>query len=83
VLGSGDDQALRLHVAAALREAGIAVRPDGSSRRLGKQLESAAKAGARWAVILGEGDALALKDLHSGEQRDEVTVQEVVAAVSE
>jgi histidyl-tRNA synthetase len=83
VLGTGDDHALRLHVAAALREAGVAVRPDGSSRRLGKQLESAAKAGARWAVILGEGDVLALKDLDGGEQRDGVTVQEVVAAVSE
>ena len=83
VLGTGDDHAMRLRVAAALREAGVAVRPDGSSRRLGKQLESAAKAGARWAVILGEGDALALKDLDSGDQRDGVSIQEVVAAVSE
>ena len=83
VLGSGDDHIRRLRVSAALREAGVAVRPDGSSRRLGKQLESAAKAGARWAVIVGEGEALALKDLDSGEQRDTVSVQEVVAAVSE
>ena len=83
VLGTGEDHALRLHVAAALREAGVSVRPDGSSRRVGKQLESAAKAGARWAVILGEGEDLALKDLESGEQRDGVTIQEVVTAVSE
>lgn len=83
VVGTGDDHIRRLRVAAALREAGVAVRPDGSSRRLGKQLESAAKAGARWAVIVGEGEALALKDLDSGEQRDDVSVQEVVAAVSE
>ena len=83
VLGSGDDHVQRLRVAAALREAGAAVRPDGSSRRLGKQLESAAKAGARWAVIVGEGDVMALKDLDSGEQRDDVSIREVVAAVSE
>lgn len=83
VLDSDDDQARRLRVAAELRDAGVAVRPDGSSRRLGKQLESAAKAGARWAVILGEGDAIALKDLDNGDQRDGVSIQEVVAAVSE
>ena len=57
VIGATDDQARRLRVAATLREAGLAVRPDGSSRKLGKQLESAAKAGARWAVIIGEGEA--------------------------
>jgi histidyl-tRNA synthetase len=83
VLGTDDDHVRRLRVAAALREAGVAARPDGSSRRLGKQLESASKAGARWAVILGEGDVMALKDLDSGEQRDEVSIHEVVAAVSE
>jgi len=83
VLGSGDDHARRLQVAAALREAGIAVRLDGSSRKLGRQLESASKAGARWAVILGEAEVAALKDLASGEQRDGVSIQEVVAAVSE
>ena len=83
VLGTGDDHISRLRVAITLREAGVAVRPDGSSRRLGRQLESAAKAGARWAVIVGDGEALALKDLDSGQQRDNVSVQEVVAAVSE
>ena len=82
VLGTGDDQARRLRIAGALRDAGVAVRPDGSSRKLGRQLESAAKAGARWAVIIGEGEAMALKDLASGEQRDDVSIEEVVAAVS-
>jgi histidyl-tRNA synthetase len=71
VLGTGDDLADRLRVAASLREAGLAVRPDGSSRKLGKQLESAAKAGAAWAAIvgdeLGEG-RIGLKDLATGEQ---------------
>ena len=78
----GADQATRLRISAALRDAGVAVRPDGSSRKLGRQLESASKAGARWAVIVGEGTALALKDLAGGEQRDEVSIADVIAAVS-
>ena len=71
VVGTGDDHADRLRVTATLREAGLAVRPDGSGRRLGKQLEAGAKAGARWAVIIGEELArgeVGLKDLATGEQ---------------
>ena len=83
VLGAGEDQAGRLRVASALRDAGLAVRPDGSPRKLGKQIESAAKAGARWAVIIGDGEALALKDLDGGEQRDDLSLADVVSAVSE
>jgi histidyl-tRNA synthetase len=82
VLGADDDHVTRLRVAGRLRDAGLAVRPDGSSRRLGRQLESAAKAGSRWAVIVGEDDGVALKDLASGEQRDGMTIEDVVAAVS-
>jgi histidyl-tRNA synthetase len=59
-------------VGAALREAGLRVRIDGSARKLGRQLESAAKLGARWAVIVGEeldrGDVI-VRDLESREQR--------------
>ncbi|MEA2651391.1 MAG: histidyl-tRNA synthetase [Chloroflexota bacterium] len=83
VLGATDDQAARLRVAATLRDAGLAVRPDGSTRKLGKQLESAAKGGARWAVIIGEGQKVALKDLDSGEQRDNLALEDVASAVSE
>lgn len=72
VLGtSGDDHAGRLRVATLLRDAGLAVRADGSSRKLGKQLESAAKAGATRAVIIGEElatDSVILKMLGTGEQ---------------
>jgi histidyl-tRNA synthetase len=50
---------------------GLRVRPDGSGRKLGKQLESAVKAGAAWAVILGDelsrGEVV-LRDLLHGEQ---------------
>jgi histidyl-tRNA synthetase len=82
VVGLDDDLGERLRVAGELREAGLAVRPDTSARRLGRQLESAAKAGARWAVIVGDEAGLALKDLDSGEQRDGLAVAEVNAAVS-
>ncbi|MGH2356547.1 MAG: histidine--tRNA ligase, partial [Candidatus Limnocylindria bacterium] len=78
-----DDHADRLRVAARLRGEGLAVRTDGSDRKLGKQLESAAKAGARWAVIVGEElarDAVVLRDLASGEQR-ETAVDQVASAI--
>jgi histidyl-tRNA synthetase len=83
VVGTGDDLADRLRVAAQLRDAGLAVRPDTSDRKLGKQLEAASKAGARWAVLIGEELAhgeVGLKDLDSGEQRT-VPLSEVSAAL--
>ncbi|MDP9271736.1 MAG: histidine--tRNA ligase [Chloroflexota bacterium] len=72
----------RLRAATALRAAGLRVRPDGSDRKLGRQLESAAKNGARWAVILGAtaGERIALRDLDSGEQK-ELMLDEVAGAV--
>jgi histidyl-tRNA synthetase len=75
--------ARRLEVAGRLRDAGLAVRPDGSPRKLGRQLESAAKAGARYAVIVGEELAnvrVILRDLRSGEQ-SEIAAEEVAARV--
>jgi histidyl-tRNA synthetase len=78
-----DDVAERLIVANALREAGLRVRPDGSERKLGRQLESAAKLGARWAVIIGEeltGGRVVVRDLAGGEQR-EVPLGEVAEAL--
>jgi len=77
-----DDVAERLLVASALREAGLRVRPDGSDRKLGRQLEAAAKVGARWAVIVGEEltrGAVMLRDLADGSQR-EVAVDQVASA---
>jgi histidyl-tRNA synthetase len=69
VVGSG---VTRLRIASMLRGAGVAVRADGSDRKLGKQLESAAKAGARHAVIVADepaGDTVVIRDLETGEQR--------------
>jgi histidyl-tRNA synthetase len=63
----------RLRVASVLREAGLRVRTDGSTRKLGKQLESAGKAGAAWAVIVGaelaHGNVI-LRDLAHGTQAE-------------
>ena len=83
VVGATDDLAARLAAAVSLRNAGLRVRPDGSRRKLGKQLESAAKAGAGWAVIVGDEGArgaVVLRDLAAGEQR-ELPLDQVAAAV--
>jgi histidyl-tRNA synthetase len=79
VIGEGSTQ--RLLVASALRDASVSVRLDGSTRKLGRQLESAAKAGVRWTVIVSTGDVVTLKDLSSGEQRDGLRIDEVIALV--
>jgi histidyl-tRNA synthetase len=78
-----DDHAERLTVASQLREQGLRVRPDGSDRKLGRQLEAAAKLGARWAVIVGEEltrGAVIVRDLAAGEQR-ELPLAEVAQAL--
>jgi histidyl-tRNA synthetase len=84
VVGADPDAlAPRLRTANALREAGLCARVDGSGRKLGKQLESAAKLGARYAVIvdpaLAAGNVI-LRDLAASEQR-ELPLSEVAAAV--
>lgn len=67
-----EDTVVRLQVATELRGAGLACRPDLTPRRLGKQLEGAARAGAHFAVICGDELAaghVLLKDLQAGTQR--------------
>ena len=84
VVGVGEALGDRFRVATRLREAGIAARVDGTTRKLGKQLESAAKAGAAWAVVVGDELAegrVGLKDLASGEQ-ESVALDDLVARVS-
>ena len=74
----------RLAVATTLRSAGLRVRADGSDRKLGRQLESASKLGARWAVIVGEElarGAVVLRDLADGTQH-EVPLESVAAALA-
>jgi histidyl-tRNA synthetase len=66
------DTASRLRIATELRAAGIAARAELGQRKLGKQLEAAARDGAHFAVILGEEASsgnLQLRDLQAGTQR--------------
>jgi histidyl-tRNA synthetase len=66
------DTATRLRVATDLRAAGLAARADLAVRRLGKQLESAAREGAHFAVICGDELAsgqVQVRDLNAATQR--------------
>jgi len=73
------DTLTRLRIATELRAAGLSARADLGRRKLGKQLESAAREGAHFAVICGDeleaGQAL-LRDLQAGTQRP-VTLTEL------
>ncbi|HTK44729.1 MAG TPA: histidine--tRNA ligase [Patescibacteria group bacterium] len=66
------DTATRLRIATELRGAGLAARAELGARKLGKQLEAAARDGAHFAVIVGdelsEGH-VQLRDLEAGTQR--------------
>jgi histidyl-tRNA synthetase len=62
----------RLAVATELRAAGLHARAELSARKLGRQLEAAAKEGAHFAVILGDEAAdgqAQMRDLQAGTQR--------------
>jgi histidyl-tRNA synthetase len=62
----------RLSVATELRAAGLSARAELGQRKLGRQLEAAARDGAHFAVILGaEGgpSQVQLRDLKAGSQR--------------
>ena len=66
------DTITRLRVATTLRAAGLSARADLAARKLGKQLEGAAKEGAHFAVICGDelhAGQVQLKDLQAGTQR--------------
>jgi histidyl-tRNA synthetase len=66
------DTATRLRIATELRGAGLAARAELGARKLGKQLEAAARDGAHFAVIVGDELAdghVQLRDLEAGTQR--------------
>ena len=73
VVGSEpEDTATRFRIATELRSAGLASRAELGTRKLGKQLEAAARDGAHFAVIVGEelsGGHVQLRDLEAGTQR--------------
>ena len=67
-----EDTATRLVVATELRASGLDARADLGRRKLGKQLEAAARDGAHFAVILGDElstGEVQLKDLPAGTQK--------------
>jgi histidyl-tRNA synthetase len=68
----GAATAERLRLATDLRAEGLPVRADLAVRKLGRQLETAGRDGAHFAVIVGEepnGDHVQLRDLKAGTQR--------------
>ena len=73
VVGSDPaDTVTRLRIATELRAAGLAARAELGQRKLGKQLEAAARDGAHFAVIIGDelaGGHVQLRDLEAGTQR--------------
>ncbi|MET0772165.1 MAG: histidine--tRNA ligase [Candidatus Limnocylindrales bacterium] len=78
------DTVTRLEVATRLRAAGVAARAELGERKLGRQLESAAKEGAHLAVIVGDELASGLvqvRDLQAGTQRP-VAVAELAREVA-
>ncbi len=67
-----DDTTTRLRIATELRGHGIAARSELGRRKLGKQLEAAARDGAHFAVIVGDELAageVQLRDLPAGSQK--------------
>ena len=67
-----DDTVSRLRIATDLRAAGVTARAELGRRKLGKQIESAAKEHAHFAVIVGDELAngeVQLKDLEAGTQK--------------
>jgi histidyl-tRNA synthetase len=66
------DTATRLQLATELRAAGLAARAELAHRKLGRQLEAAARDGAHFAVIAGDELAagnVTLRDLRAGTQK--------------
>ncbi len=67
-----DDTVTRLRIATDLRAAGITARAELGRRKLGKQLESAAREHAHFAVIIGDeltAGEVQLRDLPAGSQK--------------
>ena len=67
-----EDTSTRLRIATELRAAGLSARAELGRRKLGKQLEAAARDGAHFAIIVGDelatGD-VSLRDLPAGTQK--------------
>jgi histidyl-tRNA synthetase len=79
-----DDTVGRLRIATALRAAGIPARSELGRRKLGKQLEAAARDQAHFAIILGDeltGGDVQVRDLPAGTQKL-VPVEDLVREIA-
>jgi histidyl-tRNA synthetase len=80
-LAKPDSVGVALDVAQRLRDQGIRVEIEQAGRSMKGQLKQADRIGARTTVILG--DAIDVKDMESGEQREAADADEAVALVRE
>ena len=80
-LAKPDNVAVALELAHRLRDEGIRVEIEQAGRSMKGQLKQADRIGARTTVILG--DAIDVKDMESGEQREAADADEAVALVRE
>ena len=80
-LARPDSVAVALELAHRLRDEGIRVEIEQAGRSMKGQLKQADRIGARTTVILG--DAIDVKDMESGEQREAADADEAVALVRE
>ena len=77
------DTVTRLRIATDLRRAGLPVHADLAQRKLGRQLESAVKAGAKLAIIVGDELAdghVVVRDLGAASQKS-VAVADLAALI--
>ncbi|MEY3684157.1 MAG: hypothetical protein RIS62_867 [Chloroflexota bacterium] len=75
-----DSVADRVAIASQLRTAGSSARADVSSRKIGRQLESAVRDGARAVIIVEPDGRLTLRDLVKASQAEPAERSEVIAA---
>jgi histidyl-tRNA synthetase len=81
IASAADDASAAFQLARALRAAGFRAQTDQAGRSLKGQLRQADRIGAFATVILGDG--IQVKDMHSGDQREIASLDEVLGAVRE
>ena len=74
---------MRIAIASELRAAGVSARADVSSRKIGKQLESAVRDKAIAVIIVEPDGDLSLRDLAAGSQAEPGARAVVVSAAAQ
>lgn len=77
--GEGAGMELVLSVVSALRSKGLSADFGYKRQAMGKQIQAANRRGARKVIIVQSGGGLSVKDLASGEQKDNVTLNDLLA----